>query len=172
MVDIKRTTKNIFGVLSSFGGILKILQSSLSVIIFPISQYSLLLTMIKRMYFAKTEKDDIFKGGKSEKSFFVKKRRSDYLNFNNLPESLKNTGFKEDVKTHRYIQLSCSDNFLLFLHYYIPCLIKISCWKKKHTMTRMLKKARKRVYRNLNVFKILTRLSDVIQFQQFRQVLD
>ena len=61
MVDITRTTKNIFGVLSSFGGILKILQSSLSVIIFPISQYSLLLTMIKRMYFAKTEKDDIFK---------------------------------------------------------------------------------------------------------------
>ena len=61
MVDIKRTTKNIFAVMSAFGGILKILQSSLSVIIFPISQYSLLLTMIKRMYFAKTEKDDIFK---------------------------------------------------------------------------------------------------------------
>ena len=92
----------------------------------------------------------------------MKKRRSDYLNFDKMPDSLVNTNFREDVKYHRYIQLSFCDKFLLLLHYNMPCLGKISCWKKKGVMTRMLMRGRRRVYKNLNVFKILIRLSDVI----------
>ena len=54
-----------------------------------------------------------------------------HTNFDKMPDSLVNTNFREDVKYHRYIQLSFCDKFLLLLHYNMPCLGKISCWKKK-----------------------------------------
>ena len=105
-------------------------------------------------------------------SRFVKRRRSSFLQFDKLPENLRNTCFKNDIKHHRYIHLRIIDKALLMFHYYLPCLIKISCWSKKLILTRMLHRAEKRVYKNLNVFKISTRLNEIMLFQQFQQVLD
>lgn len=60
MLDKQRKTHDIFGVLSEFGGFLKVLQSTFSIIVAPISYFLFLITMIKRMYFAKTTDDNIF----------------------------------------------------------------------------------------------------------------
>lgn len=79
-----------------------------------------------------------------------------------MPECLKNTCFKEDIKHHRYISLSLHDKVLLFFHYYLPCLMRVSCWQKRHILTRMLRLGRKKVYKNLNVFKVSQRLIEII----------
>ena len=83
----KRMSHDIFSILSSFGGLVTLMQTVFGIIIRPISEYLLTLVMIKRMFFAKTKKEDLFKNDQSKKdSFFVKHRRSKFLDFCKLPE--------------------------------------------------------------------------------------
>ena len=85
MIDISRSTQNIFGILSEFGGILKILQTVFNFLAYPVAKFSMLLLMAKRLFFAKTERDDIFIKNNEKKSFYVKKRLSHYLNLEKMP---------------------------------------------------------------------------------------
>lgn len=79
--------------------------------------------MIKRLYFAKTKNNSVFTNDNCNTSIYVKKRLNCYLDFNCMPDSLKNTGFGDDIKHHRHIHLSICDKILLLFHYYIPCLV-------------------------------------------------
>ena len=81
IIDVTRKTQDVFDILSEFGGFLKILQSSFNLMTYPIAQFSLLLMMIKRMFFAKTAEENIFVNEDSKDSKYVKKRRSHYLDF-------------------------------------------------------------------------------------------
>ena len=72
MMDVTRKTHDVFDVLSEFGGFLKIMQSSFSLMTYPIAHFSLLLMMIKRMFFAKTKQENIFKKLESKDSKYIK----------------------------------------------------------------------------------------------------
>lgn len=60
MMEKKRKVSDIFDVMSEFGGILKVLQLTFGVLIYPISRFLFLLVMIKRLYFAKTKEEQVF----------------------------------------------------------------------------------------------------------------
>lgn len=68
--------------------------------------------------------------------------------------------------------MSDFDKLLLFLHFNIPCLIKISCWRKKHILNRFYKKSTLKFYDKLNVFRILSKLDDLIMMEQYNELKD
>lgn len=151
--------------IGQLGGFLKILQSVFRILIEPVRSYLFTLIMMKRLYFAKTEDDNVFREDNNKSSNFVEHKRSEYLDYDNIPQELQNSSFKEDIKFNRYIVLSNTDKFLLFLHFNLPCLMKISCWKKKHILTRFFKKGSRKLYEKLNVFRILSQLDDLIMME-------
>ena len=60
-VEKKRIQKSMLRVLGELGGFLKIMQSICIIFIEPVSMYLLSLVMLKRLFFAKTKEDNIFK---------------------------------------------------------------------------------------------------------------
>ena len=67
--------------------------------------------------------------------------------------------FEAKVKKHHHIQISDWDKMLLYIHYTLPCIMKISCWKNKERVTRLFKKGTEKAYKQLNVFRILRKLN-------------
>lgn len=116
IIEKERIPKDTVAILGQLGGFLKILQSAFRILIEPISSYLFTLVMIKRLYFAKTKEDFVFSEESKHASFFVKHRRSEFLDMNKIPKDLQETTFKEDIKFNRHIILSNADKFLLFIH--------------------------------------------------------
>lgn len=58
--SIIRQTYNVFNLMSELGGFIKLIHIIFGQMILPFNKYLFLLTMIKRMYFAKTEQSDLF----------------------------------------------------------------------------------------------------------------
>ena len=131
VTQILRSFFDILMLASEFGGLIKVSSLAIFAMIIPIIEYLYFLVMIKRLYFAKTEKEGIFKPEKSSPSYYVKHRLTKYKDINNLPENLKNTGFLNDIKNHREIRISCFEKLLLFLHVNLSCFQNLSCWSKK-----------------------------------------
>ena len=86
VVEKKRSVQDIVSILSSVGGLLKLIQSVFSVITYPVSKFLFILVMIKKLYFARTNKQSVFHDEKySKKSEYSMYCRSAFLNFDNLP---------------------------------------------------------------------------------------
>ena len=88
MIQKERVTKNIIDVLGQLGGLLKILHSVFRILIEPINSFLFVLVMIKRLYFAKTTDDNVFRPENKKASDFVNHRRSDFLKTDSIPEDL------------------------------------------------------------------------------------
>ena len=115
--------------------------------------------MAKRLYFAKTEREDIFQKHNIKESSNVSHRLTKYTNMNLIPEELKRTGFHEDIKNHREIRISVLDKFLLFFSIKCKIISKCFCWKKKTALMGLYKKAKTKILRDLNVYHLIKRLN-------------
>ena len=78
-----------------------------------------------------------------------------------MPDTLKGTHFMNDIKNHREIRVSCLDKFMLFIHSYLACIYKISCWRKKFHLTRVFQKGKNKIFRDLNVYHMIRRLTQL-----------
>ena len=108
----------------------------------------------------------MFATGDIKKSDYVKERLATYTYQNNVPERLKEKGFEEKMKNHYYFRLKLFDQILLLFHYYVPCIKKISCWRKKDILTRLYARGRRKIIKNLNVFHLLTQLKEIMLLVQ------
>ena len=61
VTQIQRSFFDILMLASEFGGLIKVSSLAIFAMIIPIIEYLYFLVMIKRLYFAKTEKEGIFK---------------------------------------------------------------------------------------------------------------
>lgn len=50
---------------------------------------------------------------------------------------------------------------LLMIHYYVPGVMRISCWNKKEQLMRLMGKGTKKVQKNLNIQSILAQLGEL-----------
>ena len=66
--------------MSEFGGFVKLVAIILYFLVTPIIRYLYILVMAKRLYFAKTERADLFHKKKQAKSSFVSHRLAKYTN--------------------------------------------------------------------------------------------
>ena len=96
--------------LTDLGGFLKSIHVMITFFVYPLSRYLYYLMMIKRLYLAKTTKNDVFlEHDKSKKSNFIKSLRSHYLDQEKIPEELKISSFKNEIKHHKYIKINFRD---------------------------------------------------------------
>ena len=146
----QRTSMTLDTVVGRLGGLLKVLQSVAGMVTSPVASFLFHLFIIKQIFYAKTISDSAFRDQSKSKSG-SSKRQLYYLDKKNIPDDLKKTTFKHDIKHHRHIRLSFKDRILLFLHFQLPCLKKISCWSKKDILLRMFMKAKRKVFKSLNV---------------------
>ena len=93
--EVKRTTYNVFNLLSEGGGFMNIMSVVCRLSVAPFQQFLFILLMMKRLYFAKTKRDDVFMKPSTKRSNFIKFRLKRFLDHNNVPEELKQTGFKD-----------------------------------------------------------------------------
>ena len=127
----------------------------------PVAEFLLFTVMISRLYFVKNEDSKRLKGGKNRNntvkgskinSNTVKGSKVDYLDCAAIPKELKaDAKFVNKVNSHFNVHMSACDQFLLFFHVYLPCLKTISCWSKKREYTRLYKRGKTKVTKNLNV---------------------
>lgn len=59
-MHIKKALYGIHQMISEFGGIMKVMDMVVRFFVTQIGEYLFLLIMIKKMYFAKTVKNDVF----------------------------------------------------------------------------------------------------------------
>lgn len=90
---ITRKEFNFLDVMSEIGGLLKIIILTMTILISPVSRYLYKLLMMQRMYFARTEKAEIFQGNKwtPDDKFLACK-----LKYLSLPVELQGKGFEDD----------------------------------------------------------------------------
>ena len=141
------------------GGLIKALQAASALIVYPVSHFLFMFIMVKRFFLAKTADDSLFLKQNKGKKF--------YLDEDKIPEKLKGTTFVNDIKNNRAIDITTCEKFLLMVHYYIPFLMKISCWKKRYSLVKMIDKGIKKVQKNLNMKNIQFKLNELqlINFQ-------
>ena len=85
-VYVNRVTYGIFNAMTDTGGLIKITQVLCKVLIHPVAEYLYFLTMISRIYFAKSTKNDIFDIDTCNlKEGSYSSKRAKYLNTDNLP---------------------------------------------------------------------------------------
>lgn len=160
--EIHRKTYNVFNLMSEMGGFLKVIQFMLMVAILPVTENMYLLTMMSRMYFAKTTNKELFTKMPTKKQGMFKSDKLKYLEMGNIPKDLLGTGFERDIKNNQYIQLSFLDKLLILPHFYIPGLNRISCWKKRYAMTTLWRRGRKKLYKDLNIFHVVNRVNYIM----------
>ena len=66
------------------------------------------------------------------------------------------------MKQNHFIHLSFSEKLLMLIHFYLPFLNKVSCWKKRYEMTRLLSRGKKKLQRDMNIFRVVNRLNYII----------
>ena len=82
-----------------------------------------------------------------------------YLDRNRIPAELQNSDFSKDIMKHKHISFGGCEKLLLFLHYYIPILSKLGCWRQNKYMVRLYKRGIEKTSRNLNILNIVKRLN-------------
>ena len=147
--------------MSEFGGFVKLVVIFGYLLANPINRFIYIIIMAKRLYFAKTKRDDVFQRENDTKSANVTHRLSRYTKQDRIPQSLRMTGFHEDIKYHREIRISLLDKIFLFIHTNSRCIRRYSCWKKKNLLTALYKQAQSKILKDLNVYHIVKRLNQL-----------
>ena len=77
---VTRKLTDILMLMSEFGGFVKLMALMVYFFANPIIRFLYISVMAKRLYFAKTEREDLFKGSNKNQSSFVRHRLSKYTN--------------------------------------------------------------------------------------------
>ena len=78
-----------------------------------------------------------------------------------MPDELKHTGFEKDIENHVNIHVTNCEKVLIFLHVYIPCLVKCSPWSKSKQMVRLYKRGMIQTSKHLNIMSLVQRLNKI-----------
>lgn len=64
--EIQRTSYNVQDLLSSMGGLLKIIQTIIALLVYPFAHYMYLISVMQDLYLAKTTNHDVFQKKKHQ----------------------------------------------------------------------------------------------------------
>lgn len=90
-MEVRRVTYGLFSVFSDLGGLIKIVQVAITVLVTPISRFLYFLVMIKQMYFAGINDHRFFDKTKDDST---PSNRKKYLDKLKIPHDLKDTEFE------------------------------------------------------------------------------
>lgn len=159
---ISRSTYNMNDLISQLGGTLNVIKLVLSITILPLQGHLFILTMIKRLYFARTLNPLVFGKPDRKKVGPFKNCKLRYVDNSKIPPDLKKNGFEDYTIDNYFIHLSTLEKFLILPHIYIPGLNRISCWKKRYEMTRLYERGKRKLEQDMNIFRVINRLNYIM----------
>ena len=137
--------------LGDLGGVTEVIMLVFGIFLFPISEHSYTVQAAKKLFLAKAKDDKLFAEPIQEEG--MPKFAS--IDPAKVPEGVSKNVLK-DSETHRIIELSPCDNFLLFFSNLLgsfSCCAR--CWSKNDKLTKMYEEASDRIDAELDIVKLL-----------------
>jgi hypothetical protein len=153
-VLVRRVLYGLFNVVTEVGGLIKFAQASCHILLWPFSEFTFFLVIIKRLYFVKTVQDDLIAAEGAHHHHHHHNPKSRFLDLSKMPADLKKMGFLNKIRRHHQIRFSNCEKVLLFFHIYVPCLRYAKCWQKGEKFLRLYRRGITKISAELNILNV------------------